>query len=123
MWKLEKEIRLKILEVVKLRNEVPDEEDLLQMILEGAKGFGENESLPSRVSLDRFIVDNCKNIYFAGHETTAITASWSLVLLAAYPEWQDRARSEVLAVLGDDQIIDSDKLRGLKIVSSFLVYP
>ncbi|KAK4742698.1 hypothetical protein SAY87_000699 [Trapa incisa] len=122
MQKLEKDIQSKILEVVRQRKEAKEERagDLLQMILEGAEGFGENEGLPSHFSLDRFIVDNCKNLYFAGHETTAVTALWSLVLLAEYPEWQDRARDEVLAVLGNGGIIDSDKPRSLKILTMII---
>ncbi|KAF0918583.1 hypothetical protein E2562_025175 [Oryza meyeriana var. granulata] len=39
-----------------------------------------------------FIVDNCKNIYFAGHETASTTAAWCLMLLASHHEWQSRAR-------------------------------
>jgi cytochrome P450 len=31
---------------------------------------------------DDFVVDNCKNIYFVGHETSTITATWCLILLA-----------------------------------------
>ncbi|GMY18663.1 TFIIB transcription factor [Fagus crenata] len=41
------------------------ENDLLDMILGGATN---NET-------DRFIVDNCKNIYLAGYETTAVSAT------------------------------------------------
>ena len=55
----------------------------------------------SDVSCDKFVVDNCKNIYIAGHETVALTTSWCLMLLAAQPEWQDRARAEVLEICKD----------------------
>ncbi|KAK4592584.1 hypothetical protein RGQ29_016922 [Quercus rubra] len=102
MWKLEEEINSMILKVVKQRTEASYEKDLLQMILEGAKSNNDYYG-----PCDKFIVDNCKNIYFAGHETTAITASWSLILLAAHPEWQAHARAEVLK-------IDVDMLRNMK---------
>ncbi|OWM75106.1 hypothetical protein CDL15_Pgr017232 [Punica granatum] len=82
IWKLEKEIRSKILGVVKRWAEANLYEDLLQMILEGAKSCSEQEGLPSSIYCDKFIVDNCKNL----HETAAVTASWSLILLAAYPD-------------------------------------
>lgn len=36
----------------------------------------------------------------AGHETTATSLSFSLHLLARHPEFQDRARAEIAAVLG-----------------------
>ncbi|XP_030469073.1 cytochrome P450 714C2-like [Syzygium oleosum] len=109
IWQLDKQIRSTILEVVKARTQASHEKDLLQVILKGAN----NEGLPSNISADKFIVDNCKNIYFAGHETTAITASWCLMLLAAHPHWQARVRAEVLEIFGGG-ILDSDKLRGMK---------
>ncbi|MFJ7268601.1 cytochrome P450 [Streptomyces sp. NPDC099050] len=37
----------------------------------------------------------------AGHETTATSLAFSLHLLARHPEFQDRARAEIAAVLGD----------------------
>ncbi|XP_073153468.1 cytochrome P450 714B2-like [Henckelia pumila] len=49
-------------------------------------------------ALDQFIVDNCRNIYLAGFETSAVAASWCLMLLASNPEWKTQAREEVLEV-------------------------
>ncbi|KAM7521954.1 hypothetical protein LguiA_011856 [Lonicera macranthoides] len=107
-WALEKEIHTLILQVVKERNEAGYEKDLLQSVLEGAK----NSDLTQNV-IDRFIVDNCKNIYLAGYETTAVSATWCLMLLASHPEWQDRIRAEALEVC-KGQIPDADMVRKMK---------
>lgn len=80
------------------------------MILEGAK----NSNL-SREAMDRFMVDNSKNIYLAGYETTAVSATWCLMLLASNPEWQDRVRAEVLEICGGG-MPDSDMVRKMKLV-------
>lgn len=108
-WALEKEVHTLILQVVKERMQVAaSEKDLLQMVLEGAK----NSDL-SQEATDRFIVDNCKNIYLAGFETTAVSATWCLMLLAANPDWQDRVRSEALEICGG-RIPEWDMLRKMK---------
>ncbi|CAK9142346.1 unnamed protein product [Ilex paraguariensis] len=121
-WALEKEIHTLVLKVVKERNEAGYERDLLQMILEGAK----NSDL-SKDALDRFIVDNCKNIYLAGYATTAVSATWLLMLLASNPEWQDRIRAEVIEVCRG-QIPNNDMIRKMKqlamaINESMRLYP
>ncbi|OEL13784.1 Cytochrome P450 714C3 [Dichanthelium oligosanthes] len=67
-----------------------------------------------------FIVDNCKNIYFAGHETTAVTATWCLMLLAAHPDWQVRARAEALEVCRGQTMLDIHALRQLKILTTVI---
>ena len=36
------------------------------------------------------LVDNLLTFYLAGHETTAKALTWSLYLLARFPQWQDR---------------------------------
>jgi len=82
-----------ILQVVKERKETSFEKDLLQMVLENAMG-----SNLSKEAIGSFIVDNCKNIYLAGYETTAVTATWCLMLLASNPDWQDRVRAEVTEI-------------------------
>lgn len=116
MWRLEKEINSKISKLIKQRQEETHEQDLLQMILEGAKNCeGSDGLLSDSISCDVFMIDNCKNIFFAGHETTAITASWCLMLLAAHQDWQDRARAEVLEVCGKGAP-DASMLRSLKTV-------
>lgn len=109
-WALEKEIKTLILNVVKERKETGFEKDLLQMVLQGA----ESSDL-SQDGIDQFIVDNCKNIYLAGYETTAVSATWTLMLLASSPEWQERIRDEVNAIC-QGQIPDSEMIRKMKFV-------
>ncbi len=53
---------------------------------------------------DSLIIDNVVTFLMAGHETTAQALTWTLYLLALMPEWQERAREEVLCVAGDEQI-------------------
>ncbi|KAF8009000.1 hypothetical protein BT93_J0096 [Corymbia citriodora subsp. variegata] len=113
-WKLEREDRSLILKVVKGRKEATSEQDLLKMILEGA----ENSSEMGRgEATDRFIVDNCKNIYLAGYETTAFAASWTLMLLASNLRWQAKVREEVMQVMRSGQLSDADMIRKMKTIS------
>ncbi|KAL5720565.1 hypothetical protein ACHQM5_013228 [Ranunculus cassubicifolius] len=109
--KLEKEVGILILKMVKERKESKPKNDLLQMILEGAQ----NEEVKLH-SVERFIIDNCKNIYFAGQENTATSASWILFLLATNQEWQTRVRDEVLEICGDS-LPDFNMLRKMKLLT------
>lgn len=114
-WKLENEVHVMILDIVKQRITMADgEKDLLQKILKAAGKVGDHEnSVLTQTVSDKFITDNCKNIYFAGHETTATTASWTLVLLAAHPDWQNQCRAEIQEFCGD-KLPNADTLRNLK---------
>nr|QNS30016.1 cytochrome P450 [Nothapodytes nimmoniana] len=117
IWKLEKEIKYEIVKVVRAQSGASREKNLLQLILEAAKNNRDNDhDMPKNISPDKFIVDNCKNIYFAGHETTAISASWCLMLLAEYPVWQAQVRAEVLQICGD-KVPDADMLRNMKVLT------
>ncbi|KAB2595235.1 cytochrome P450 714C2-like [Pyrus ussuriensis x Pyrus communis] len=111
IWRLEKEVESMILKLVKQRVEALNEKDLLQMILEGAKSSADYNGL----SHNKFIVDNCTTLFFAGHETIASTASWSLMLLAAHPDWQARVRAEVLEICGDKPL-NNETLRKMKVL-------
>ncbi|KAM0948008.1 putative cytochrome P450 [Dioscorea sansibarensis] len=70
--------------------------------------------------MDKFIVDNCKTIYFAGHETTAVTATWCLMLLALHPDWQDRARAELVRVCGPGSVPDAQALQKMKLLTMII---
>ncbi|KAG6415527.1 hypothetical protein SASPL_122939 [Salvia splendens] len=121
-WALEKDIKTLVLNVVKERDEAGFEKDLLQMVLEGAR-----QSDLSQDAVDRFVVDNCKNIYLAGYETTAVSATWCLMLLASNPEWQDRIHREVVDVckgqVPDYEAAKKMKLLTMAINESLRLYP
>ncbi|GJN31385.1 hypothetical protein PR202_gb19778 [Eleusine coracana subsp. coracana] len=104
-WALHKQVRELILEIV---NESGKDRNLLSAILHSA-----NSSQAGLIEAENFIVDNCKSIYFAGYESTAVTAAWCLMLLGLHPEWQDRVREEVHEICGG-QPLDSQSLQKLK---------
>ncbi|KAF8380603.1 hypothetical protein HHK36_028091 [Tetracentron sinense] len=112
IWRLEKEVNSMILKIVKERTKDScDQKDLLQMIIEGA-----NSANIGPLTSEQFIIDNCKNVYLAGYEPTAIAALWGLMLLALHPEWQARVRAEVFEVCGD-KVPDADMLRKMKMLT------
>ncbi|XP_010541542.1 PREDICTED: cytochrome P450 714A1-like isoform X2 [Tarenaya hassleriana] len=91
------------------------EKDLMQLILEGACGEA-GDTTGNEISYKSFVVDNCKNIYFAGHETTAVAASWCLMLLALNPNWQNLIREEVFRTC-ENGIPDAESIAHLKTVT------
>ncbi|KAL3653529.1 hypothetical protein CASFOL_003210 [Castilleja foliolosa] len=62
------------------------------------------------------LVDECKTFFFAGHETTALALTWTMLLLGMHPKWQDELREEIREVIGEEIVIvnDATKLVGLK---------
>ena len=110
MWRLEKEVHTLILKEVE-KMEPASEKNLLKMIVEAAES-----SELSQDAIDNFIVDNCKNICFPAYENGAVPAIWTLMLLALYPEWQEKVRAEVLEICGG-QLPSSDMLHKMKTVS------
>ena len=68
--------------------------DLLDLLLEG-----EDPETKRRMNTAE-LRDNLLTFIVAGHETTALTLAWSLYLCAFDQKVQDRARAEVVSVLG-----------------------
>ncbi|CAB4411849.1 unnamed protein product [Rhizophagus irregularis] len=65
--------------------------------------------------------DELVSIFAAGHDSTSIALSVSLYFLAKYPEMQEKARAEVINILGNEPIIpNSDQLKELKYVNAII---
>ncbi|AQK69355.1 Cytochrome P450 734A1 [Zea mays] len=63
------------------------------------------------------MLEECKTFFFAGKQTTTNLLVWATVLLAMHPEWQERARSEVLDICGPDELPSKEHLPRLKTVT------
>ncbi|KAL8144474.1 hypothetical protein V2J09_017506 [Rumex salicifolius] len=97
--RLEEEVNNLIWDTVQERGQDANNvKDLMQLLLHNSS-YHANDASDKKDKVNQnksLIIDNCKNIYFAGHETTAVSAAWCLVLLASYPDWQTRLRQELL---------------------------
>jgi cytochrome P450 len=71
----------------------PGGADLLSLLLEARDEQG--EPMP-----DEQVRDEAMTIFLAGHETTAVTLTWTWMLLARHPEVEKRLHNEVDAVVG-----------------------
>ncbi|EPS59896.1 hypothetical protein M569_14910, partial [Genlisea aurea] len=102
MVEMKREIESRITGIINKRlraietGEAPSEStDLLGILLESyhtqtqKKGIGLRE-----------VIEECKLFYIAGQETTSSLVVWTMILLAQHRRWQERARDEVLRVVG-----------------------
>ncbi|KAL6602945.1 hypothetical protein ACP70R_043306 [Stipagrostis hirtigluma subsp. patula] len=107
-WSLDREIRRGLITLIGRRSEEADEEDA-ELNDKNGNGFrdllglminagGKKAAAPAMPVED--MLEECKTFFFAGKQTTTNLLTWATVLLAMHPDWQDRARREVLDVCG-----------------------
>jgi cytochrome P450 len=97
-----------------------DEGDLLSMLLRSQDEDGGQMT-------DQQLRDEVMTLFLAGHETTALTLSWTLHLLALHPEVQRRFHAEVDDVLNgrSPAFADLPRLKYTEMVAkeSMRLYP
>ncbi|KAJ7703296.1 cytochrome-450 hydroxylase [Mycena rosella] len=78
------------------KNRVPDEEkDLLTLLL---KSNTATDLPPEHRISDDDILNNINTFMFAGSDTSSLSMTWTLLLLAQNPHIQDRLRAELLSI-------------------------
>uniref|UniRef100_A0ACD5VFX4 Uncharacterized protein n=2 Tax=Avena sativa TaxID=4498 RepID=A0ACD5VFX4_AVESA len=125
-WKLDKEIRKNLVTLIGRRQEATDEEslqgcakDLLGLMINAGSKGGRRAQPVSPITVND-IVEECKTFFFAGKQTTSNLLTWTTVVLAMHPEWQERARQEVLDVCGAHDIPCREQLAKLKTLGMIL---
>ncbi|KAF7021626.1 hypothetical protein CFC21_034547, partial [Triticum aestivum] len=125
-WKLDKEIRKNLVTLIGRRQEATDDErlqgcakDLLGLMINASSNGGRRGQPVSPITVND-IVEECKTFFFAGKQTTSNLLTWTTVVLAMHPEWQERARQEVLEVCGAHDIPCREQLAKLKTLGMIL---
>lgn len=102
------------------RKSKTESDDLLSMLLHAQDDDGSQMT-------DQQLHDEVITLFLAGHETTAISLSWTWMLLAQYPEAEAQLHEELDRVLGErpPTIADLPNLRWTEMVvkESMRLYP
>ncbi|XP_074308295.1 cytokinin hydroxylase-like [Silene latifolia] len=129
---LKKEVERLLMEIIESRkrcvemgrSDSSNENDLLGILMNELQKDIDNSNGFLNMQL---IMDECKTFFFAGHETTALLLTWTVMLLATNIEWQQKLRDEITQVCnGATPSLDHfPKLRLLSMIinESLRLYP
>ncbi|CAN7128016.1 cytochrome P450 734A1 [Brassica rapa] len=119
-WKLDKEIRKSLLKLIEWRRKSEESKELEpEPAAAAAKDLLALMIQAKNVTVQD-IVEECKSFFFAGKQTTSNLLTWTTILLAMHPEWQAKARDEVLRVCGSRDVPTKDHVVKLKTLGMIL---
>ncbi|KAK4265622.1 hypothetical protein QN277_026649 [Acacia crassicarpa] len=118
---LDREIRSMLRDLIQrkknsMRHGQSRNNDLLGQLLES---ITENNGQNGGQVTEEDVVEECKQFYVAGHETTSSWLTWTMVVLAIHPDWQEKARKEALQI-GQEQELGYKTLTNFKIINMIL---
>ncbi|XP_022761129.1 cytochrome P450 CYP72A219-like isoform X2 [Durio zibethinus] len=116
-YDIDKEIKTTLRDMIHkkeqaIKNGEFKDNDLLGLLLQCKEQSGNEMTVED-------VIEECKLFYFAGQETTANWLTWTLITLSMYPNWQEKARQEVLQICGK-KIPSAENMNHLKVVSMIL---
>ncbi|KAK4285813.1 hypothetical protein QN277_002460 [Acacia crassicarpa] len=107
LTKNDRDIRASLMGIINKKEKAMEageapKDDLLGILLESNhKEIEQHGNSNDNVMTIEDVIEECKVFYSAGQETTSVLLVWTIVLLCKYPEWQNRAREEVLQLFGN----------------------
>ncbi|KAL6842592.1 hypothetical protein ACP4OV_027436 [Aristida adscensionis] len=124
MRQINKEVNSILRELVGKRIQAMNEgesnnDDLLGLLLESNMRHTDENGQSSLGMTIEDVIEECKLFYFAGMETTSVLLTWTMVALSMHPEWQARAREEVISLFGKNKP-EYEGLSQLKTVTMIL---
>jgi PHYB activation tagged suppressor 1 len=64
------------------------------------------------------LVDECKTLFLVRYASTSSFLTWTMLLPAEYPKWQEHAQIEIWEICGFNNDMGVTKLNQMKIVST-----
>ncbi|XP_038697072.1 cytochrome P450 CYP72A219-like [Tripterygium wilfordii] len=102
-----------------IRSEQSKVDDILSLLLqrteENSMTQNTNGTKSAEITIEE-VIEECKQFYLAGQETTTSLITWTIIILCMHPDWQQRAREEVLQVCGKKDP-DFEAISHLKTIS------
>ncbi|KAG6488085.1 hypothetical protein ZIOFF_056843 [Zingiber officinale] len=121
---IHREARSILIGIIRKREEAmkkgePTKQDLLGLMLESSSKHAQETGEKNAGMTYEDVIEECKLFYFAGQETTSILITTTMIVLSMHPDWQVKAREEVLQLFGKDKP-EYNELSSLKIMTMIL---